>query len=115
MNEFLTIVVDPAVKTLVGLIAAYGLYAGVPFVISLLLKSKAKFLVKAAESKFAGSGRGAEKRQYVADELQKYALKLLYFIKDERTRDYLEAAVTELHEKLPAALETAEKQIEEAK
>lgn len=115
MNEFLNTVIDPAVKTLISLLVAYGLYTGLPFVISTLLKSKARFLVKAAESKYAGSGRGNEKRQYVADELQKYANRLLYFIKDQRIRDFLEAAVTELHAKLPAALEAAEKQIEESK
>lgn len=114
MSEFINAVVDPTVKALITALIGYALYTGLPFVINLFLQSKARFLVKAAESKFAGSGRGEEKRQWVADELQKYARKLLAFVKDDRIRAYLEAAVTELHAELPSALEKAEKQIEAA-
>ncbi|MCI1859851.1 MAG: phage holin, LLH family [Sporolactobacillus sp.] len=114
MDEFMIYVVDPAVAALVAGLVAYALKVGLPFIVDLLLRSKAKFLVKAAESKFAGSGRGKEKYQYVADALQAYAKKLIVRIPDKRVQAYVEAAVTELHAELPAALEKAEKQIEDA-
>jgi hypothetical protein len=115
MNTLVKDVVDPAVITLVTALVAYLLKVGLPKLVDTLLKSKAATLVKAAEGLFPDSGSGTQKYQYVSDALATYARKLLYFIKDEHIRAYVEAAVTELHAELPASLGAAEKQIEEAK
>lgn len=115
MDTFLKDVVDPAVITLVTALVAYGLKVGLPKLIDVLLKSKAAALVKAAEGLFPGTGTGTQKYQWVADQLATYARKLLYFIKDDHLRAYVEAAVTELHAELPASLGAAAKQIEDAK
>ncbi|RYM02812.1 hypothetical protein EWH99_10790 [Sporolactobacillus sp. THM7-7] len=115
METFMENVVDPAVVTLITALVAYLLKVGLPALIDLLLKSKAATLVKAAESLFPDGGAGAEKYQWVADQLQAYAKKLLTRVKDDRLRVYIEAAVTELHAELPASLGAAKKQIEESK
>jgi hypothetical protein len=114
MQNFLNSVVDPAVKVLIPAIVLYALNVGMPFLIDKLMKSKAAFLVKAAESLFQGSGKGDEKFAYVVDVLSDYAVKrLFYFISSKRLRAYIEAAVTELHAELPKVIENVEKQIEE--
>ncbi|MCO7174775.1 phage holin, LLH family [Sporolactobacillus kofuensis] len=110
MQEFLKYVVDPVASVVIPALVAYILNVGVPYIIDKLMKSKAAFLVKAAESTFRGSDRGEEKYEVVADSLLRFARKrLLYFIKDEKLKAYIEAAVTELHAELPKAIEKTKK------
>ena len=95
----MTINMNQIVEALIGLIAAVITCVVIPLIRSRVtdaqfekIKMYVSIAVKAAEQIYVGHGRGAEKKQYVVEYLEKLGLKI-----DAETLDKLiEAAVFDL-------------------
>ncbi len=110
ISNYLDTAILAAIAAIVGVAVKYG----ISFAADVLIKSHAVTLVKAAESIYNGSGLGAEKYQFAADALVAFAAKLHIKLDAATIKKYIEAAVTDLHALLPAAVKEVKEQVEEA-
>jgi hypothetical protein len=96
------------IEALVALIAAVISVVVIPYVRSKLtaqqfaeLENWVRVAVAAAEQLYKGTGRGAERKQYVLDFLNKHSIS----VDMERLDALIEAAVHTLHSSVPIILE----------
>ncbi|UAK17543.1 phage holin, LLH family [Sporolactobacillus terrae] len=105
---------DTAILAIITAVIGVAVKYGINFAADVLIKSHAVTFVKAAESIYNGSGLGAEKYQFAADALVAFAAKLHIKLDAATIKKYIEAAVTDLHALLPAAVKEVKEKVEEA-